>query len=168
MNKLKIVRKRLIPNEEIDISNDELLYLDNECFITRWLPIKPRKDIGWGLSCTRIKDGYKISAFYDKKGNFSCWYCDVIEVTFYPEENKFVVKDLLVDVVMFPNGEISILDLEELDEALNDGLISEKDKSYALSVLDKLLLLLPKNDFKDCMISSMNYTPPVDFCPEML
>jgi len=168
MDKLKIVRKRLIPNEEIDISSDELLYLDKDCFVTRWLPIKPRKDIGWGLSCTSINDGYKISAFFDKKGNFACWYCDVIEVVFYPQENKYVVKDLLVDVIMFPNGEIKILDLEELDEALKSGLISEKEKTYALSKLDKLLFLLPQNDFLVYMNKWMKYTPPVDFCPEML
>ena len=44
------IRKRFIPEEEVDISGDEVLYDDGALIVTRWLPIRARNDIGWGFS----------------------------------------------------------------------------------------------------------------------
>ena len=43
------IRKRFIPEEEVDISGDEVLYDDGALIVTRWLPIRARNDIGWGF-----------------------------------------------------------------------------------------------------------------------
>ena len=59
---IKMFRKRYIPNEVIDISNDEVLYMDDNVLVTKWLPIKPRKDIGRGLSFTFLKEGPILSS----------------------------------------------------------------------------------------------------------
>ena len=73
MKKLTVIRKRLIPFEEVDISGDEQLYFDGAVLITRWVPIKPRKDVGWGISHTWVDEGYKVSAVYDRAGKFKYW-----------------------------------------------------------------------------------------------
>ena len=39
------IRKRFIPEEEVDISGDEVLYDDGALIVTRWLPIRARNDI---------------------------------------------------------------------------------------------------------------------------
>jgi len=48
MKTLKIYRVRYIPMEEVDISGDEVLFLNDERMITRWDPINPRNDFAKG------------------------------------------------------------------------------------------------------------------------
>ena len=67
---MKMYRKRFIPNEIIDISSDEVLERNENIIVTRWKPIKPRQDIGGGISYTFLKRGYKISKIFDNNGEF--------------------------------------------------------------------------------------------------
>ena len=117
---MKIFRRRFIPNEIIDISGDEVVFRDDKKLITRWLPIKPRPDIGSGMSCIYFDKGIKISKIFDKSGNFKHWYCDIIKHEYIKKKDKYIVTDLLVDVVVYPDGHYEVLDLEELDEALKE------------------------------------------------
>ena len=60
MKEPKFYRIRYVPDETIDISGDELVYIDDRLWITKWVPIKPRKDFYKGISYTFFKEGYKI------------------------------------------------------------------------------------------------------------
>ena len=42
---MKIYRKRYIPNEVVDISNDKVLFLTDEIMVTEWIQINPRSDM---------------------------------------------------------------------------------------------------------------------------
>lgn len=42
---MRMLRKRFIPNEVIDISSDEILRRDDNLLVTKWLPIHPRGDV---------------------------------------------------------------------------------------------------------------------------
>lgn len=53
---IRLSEKRFIPDEEVDISGDEVLYDDGNLIVTRWLPIKARNDIGWGFSYIYIPE----------------------------------------------------------------------------------------------------------------
>lgn len=150
--KYTFIRKRLIPAEEVDISSDELLHCDGETIVTRWLPIKPRKDIGWGVSYTQVDKGYKISAIYDGAGMFKYWYVDIIETEYFPEEMKYVFTDLLVDVRICPGGEPEILDMDELEYAKKRGMLSENDYATALFVVDLVIDLYREGGFPDLML----------------
>jgi uncharacterized protein len=142
MNKPVILRKRYIPFETIDISGDELLFRDEDLLITKWKPIKPREDLSGGISFTFLKEGYKISKFFDKASNFLFWYCDIIEVNYEMDFNKLTLTDLLVDIKVFPDGHYRILDIDELSEALEKGLVSSGQVSKALHCLSKLLNII--------------------------
>lgn len=165
MEKLTVIRKRLIPFEEVDISGDEQLYFDGEVLLTRWFPIKPRKDIGWGISHTQAKEGYKVSAFYDRQGEFKYWYWDVIDAAFYPENNRLVVRDLLVDVVADAQFHVQILDREEVNEALALGLITDREVSYIEKVTDKILDMISLRSFPLREAAEGKYKPPEGFVP---
>ena len=145
---MKIFRKRFIPNEIVDISGDEVIFRNEEMLITRWLPIKPRPDIGSGMSCIYFDKGFKISKFFDKSGIFKHWYCDIIKHEYIKKEDKYIVIDLLVDVVIYPDGHYEVLDLEELDEALKENLISLEIKEEALDKLNSLLNIIEKGEFE--------------------
>ena len=147
---MKIFRKRYIPNEIVDISKDNVLLLTDELMVTEWLPIKPRGDIAYGKSYTLFNKGWKISQFLDENKNLICWYCDIIET--HVENDEYTITDLLVDIKIYPNGEYEILDLDELDEAVSHGLISEDKKEEALDKMNELLEIIKRGEFplKEC------------------
>lgn len=148
---MKIYRKRYIPNEIIDISGDKVESVNENLLITSWLPIHPRNDVAFGMSYTYLKKGWKISKFYDKDKNFLYWYCDIIDAQIKDEE--YILVDLLVDIKVYPDGKYEILDEEELDEALNEGLITKEQKEEALNKLNALLETIKKGEFppRECM-----------------
>ncbi len=73
------------------------------------------------------------------------WYCDIVDYQQGPEENSLLVLDLLADVVIYPDGKIRILDLDELSEAFEKRLITEKQLKKALLNLNDLLDALYEN-----------------------
>lgn len=148
---MKIYRKRYIPNEIIDISGDKVESVSEDLLVTSWLPIHPRNDVAFGMSYTYLKKGWKISKFYDKDKNFLYWYCDIIDAQIKDEE--YILVDLLVDIKVYPDGRYEILDEEELDEALNQGLITKEQKDEALNKLNALLETIKKGEFppKECI-----------------
>lgn len=154
MNKPTILRKRFIPFETVDISGDEMLFRDNNLIITRWKVIRPRTDIDRGVSFAFLKEGYKISRFYDPKGNFVYWYCDIIDVGYDNEKDTYTLTDLLVDVKIFPDGEVQILDVDEVADALQDNIITKEQACDSLRKLHKLLDMIysgafPPNEARD-------------------
>lgn len=146
---MKIYRKRYIPNEIVDISGDEVIYIDEEKLITSWTPIKPRGDIGKGMSCVYFNEGWKISKFYNLDGSFKFWYCDIIDYEYDKSEDTYIIKDLLVDVIVHEDGTYEILDEEELDQALQEGLITEEIKAEAIFKLNKLLENIKSQKFHE-------------------
>lgn len=148
---MKIYRKRYIPNEIIDISGDKVESVSEDLLVTSWLPIHPRNDVAFGMSYTYLKKGWKISKFYDKDKNFLYWYCDIIDAQIKDEE--YILVDLLVDIKVYPDGRYEILDEEELDEALNQGLITKEQKDEALNKLNALLETIKKGEFppRECI-----------------
>ena len=142
---MKIYRKRYIPNEIIDISGDEIVYRDEKLIVTKWLPIKPRTDVGSGVSYTMLDKGWKISKFYDHGGNLLYWYCDIIEHVL--KDDELTLIDLLVDVIIHEDGVYEVVDVEELDEALAAGLITEEQKVDALQKVSALTKLIDEKHF---------------------
>ena len=53
----------------------------------------------------------------------------------------------LADVIVYPDGFVRVVDLDELADAKRDGLISEEELQLALRHLDKLLTLIYKGAF---------------------
>ncbi len=147
---MKIYRKRYIPNEIVDISNDKVVSFEDDVLVTQWRPIHPRNDIAYGKSYTFLKKGWKISQFYNKNNEFLYWYCDIIEVKVKEDEYTFI--DLLVDVVVEPDGNYKIVDLDELDEAVKKGLIDEDKKKEALEKMNALVKQIESGHFppKEC------------------
>ena len=156
MHNLTILRKRYIPLEEVDISLDRVLIESEQLLVTKWIPIKPRGDFAWGISYVNFDEPYKISRFYDHKDGFLYWYCDIIQAERWVDEQtgqRFCrLNDLLVDVVMYPDGRIEVKDEEELDEAIASGLITAEQKAYALAAKEQLVARMENGSF-----------PPKDF-----
>ncbi len=157
MNKPSIFRTRYIPFETVDISSDELLFRDEELLITRWKAIKPRKDISGGISYTFLKEGIKISRFYDADKRFAYWYCDIIDVEYDNETDKYTLIDLLLDVKLMPDGTMKVLDADELAEALEKGLITQEQACSSLKKMDTILQQVYKGVFPPAICMEEKY-----------
>ncbi|MDF2523761.1 MAG: hypothetical protein K0R31_1402 [Clostridiales bacterium] len=147
MDKTTILRRRYIPDEIVDISNDEIQYRDEKLLVTKWNAIKPRADISGGISYALLDEGIKISRFYNSRDEFIYWYCDIIDVEYYPKEDKYIFNDLLVDVKIYPDSNVEVLDVDELAEAMQKGLITREQACRSLINLDKLLKMIYKGQF---------------------
>lgn len=147
MKKPKILRKRFIPNETVDITGDELLFRSEELLITKWKPIKPRSDVSRGVSYTFLKNGFKISKFFDTSGCFAYWYVDIIEVEYDADQDLYTLIDLLVDVKLTDDVNFKVLDAAELAEAIEKGFISCEQACSSLRTLDKVLNMIYEGNF---------------------
>jgi predicted RNA-binding protein associated with RNAse of E/G family len=68
----------------------------------------------------------------DKKYQPSVWYVDVIENTEYDDDGMLVYIDKYLDIIFFPEGEISVSDMDELEEAYDTGDINKEQYEAAL------------------------------------
>ncbi|MCD7746352.1 MAG: DUF402 domain-containing protein [Lachnospiraceae bacterium] len=147
MNEIRLYRKRIIPDECLLLDDDIILYADNEVIITKWHTIHPKKTLHHGYSCYFMERGYKVSKFYDHEDNLISWYCDIIEYEYKESENAYIFTDLLVDVIVYPDGFVRVVDLDELADAVRDHLITPEQMQRALRRTDKLLSVIYKGAF---------------------
>ncbi len=139
MDDLVIYRKRLIPEECIHLKNDTLLHRDDDVVVTGWKAIHPRPDLDHGASVYYLKEGYKVSRFCGADSSLLYWYCDIVDCSFSPDGRILTTTDLLADVVIYPDGSVRVVDLDELAEAFEQGKLDATLLSKALRSLDKLL-----------------------------
>lgn len=144
---IQLYRRRFIPDELKLLANDKILYLDDDLIITSWTTLKPRSDFASGVSAYYRREGFKISRHYGADGNFTRWYCDIIAESI--NGNDIIFSDLLIDVVIFPDGTVRVVDLDEAADALEQGLITAPMLMQALRSADKLLTYIHQNKFSE-------------------
>ena len=142
MQKLKLYRKRFIPNETIELKNDMILRADDSIIVTKWKTINPRTDFDHGVSCYFLQPGWKISKFFDKSGYCVYTYCEIIDSSYKKEENSILITDLLVDIIVYNNGQVKVVDIGEIAAALESGLIDVSLAAKALRRADGLLSII--------------------------
>jgi hypothetical protein len=165
-DKIILFRRRFIPNELTCLKDDEILAYNDEKIVTRWDSLKPRTDFAGGLSTYYRKKGIKISKIIDNEGNFLHWYCDIVtecgEEALDVDHNcklrngayeyllsgglsgvkPIVYQDLLIDIIVNPNGLIEVADMDELAEAQKTGLITPEMTDKALRTAESYLHVL--------------------------
>lgn len=134
-----LYRRRLIPEECTLLKGDTILLNEPGLLVTGWHALKPRKDLHHGFSCYYFEEGYKISRFYDHDNQLLYHYCDIITHNVDTETNSITVTDLLADVIIYPDGTIKVVDIGEIPDAIERGLLSSEDLIPALRSLDRLL-----------------------------
>ena len=110
----QLYRKRLIPLECVQLKDDVILECDDEVILTKWSALKPKKDLHHGYSCYFRNKGYKVSKFYTADNTLMYWYCDIVDFDYNEETNELVVTDLLADVIVYPDGYVKVVDIDEL------------------------------------------------------
>ena len=147
MELLKLYRKRIIPEQMILLKDDRIERSDDEMIITSWNTLNPKTEFSHGCSCYFLKQGLKVSKFYRSDDSLLYWYCDIVDYEFDKKTKSLTVTDLLADVIIYPDGHYKVVDLDELAEALERGLITAETMSYTLRRLNDLLTILYRDRF---------------------
>ena len=134
-----LYRKRLIPDECVRLDDDKVIYRDDDIIVTKWKALHPKPRLDHGYSCYFLKRNYKVSKFLFSDDSLIYWYCDIIDYTHDEADDSYIFRDLLADVIVFPDGFVKVIDLDEFEEALDRSLITETDVRMALKTLDNLL-----------------------------
>lgn len=147
MDSLKLYRKRIIPSECLLLKGDKIESADEETIVTSWTTINPKQEFSHGCSCYFLKHGFKVSKFYRHDNSLLYWYCDIVDFEKNEEENSLTVTDLLADVILYPDGRIQVVDLDELADAMDKGLITPELMSTCLRRLNELLSIIYRDKF---------------------
>lgn len=152
-----LFRKRLIPDECICLKDDKIVCFseENHVMVTKWHALKPRSDLHHGYSAYFWNEGFKLSKFYQEDGSLLYWYCDIIDVQ-YPADvlsdtgspSRFIATDLLADVIIYPDGFVKVVDLDELAQAFENGILSPELLKTSLYRLNRLLNLIYSGELK--------------------
>ncbi len=134
-----LYRKRLIPDECVRLDDDVVIYRDEDIIVTRWKALHPKPKLDHGYSCYFLKKNYKVSKFLFNDESLIYWYCDIVDHTYDEATDTYVFRDLLADVIVFPDGFVKVVDLDEFEEALEKELLTGLDIRHALLALDSLL-----------------------------
>lgn len=135
----KLYRKRYMPDEIVYLKDDIILYQGENVMVTKWDVLHPKAKFSHGVSCYYMDKGWKISKFLNKNDELVYYYCDIIDTTYNQEENFYVFTDLLADVIIYEDGFVKVVDLGEIAEALEEGIITDREAKLSLSRLDALL-----------------------------
>lgn len=142
-----LYRRRIIPDECVLLKDDIILTCDENRIITSWNALHPKKDLHHGMSCYFLKDGFKVSKFCREDDSLLYWYCDIVDFNYHSVDNSLIVTDLLADVIIYPDGFVKVVDLDELVTALESRSISLDTLKSALMRLDKLLKIIYSGQF---------------------
>ncbi len=143
-----LYRKRIIPDECVKLKDDVILYMDKDVLLTKWQTLKPRSDFHHGYSLYMLGEGIKVSKFLREDDSLYYWYCDIVEYSEDKEDNSMTVTDLLVDITIDEDGRIDVLDVDELSEAYERGLITDEQFHRSVKRLGNLLNTIHEGSFE--------------------
>ncbi|MCL2051372.1 MAG: DUF402 domain-containing protein [Lachnospiraceae bacterium] len=138
-----LYRRRIIPNECVELKDDVILSSDDDIILTSWNALKPKIELHHGLSCYFLKEGIKLSKFYREDNSLICFYVDIVEYHYENHlktgRNALTSLDLLVDIIIYPDGFVKVVDLDELALAIEENLLDGEKLKKCLRTVDKVL-----------------------------
>lgn len=86
-----------------------------------------------------IDENYALTTMINNEGKVVQWYFDITNKNMVDSNGNPYFEDLYLDIVVLPDGEVSLLDEDELIEAYKKGIITESQKNLAYKVANRLL-----------------------------
>lgn len=99
---------------------------------------------------------YVLLAAFDAQGELVQWYIDVVGGMGIDERGIPWYYDLYLDIVIAPTGETLLLDVDELDEALERKEVSQDEYNFAWREANTLLTALEEDMFPLLWLSEMH------------
>lgn len=149
MKQVRLFRRRFLPDEITELKDDVILSLSDDIILTKWNVLKPRKDIAYGVSAYFIKLGVKVSKVYNATHELVYWYCDIVEPDIDTDTQTYTFNDLLIDVLVYPDGRVEVVDMDEFADVVEKKIISPEISIAALRKTDNLLHLIYSGRFSE-------------------
>lgn len=143
-----LFRKRLIPAECICLKDDLIIHMEQDKIITRWETFRPKPEFSHGTSYYVLNQGWKISKFFKQDNTLAYIYCDIIDTSYDKDSDTYIFTDLLADVII-KDGQVHVVDLDELADACSEGLISNEMLVSSLHKLNNLLTVIYDGSFEE-------------------
>ena len=89
----------------------------------------------------------KVSKIFNENGTLVYWYCDIIETIYNNKTNSFTFNDLLIDILIYPDGHVEVVDMDEFADAMESGILSNSTIAAALRNADSLLKTIYSGNF---------------------
>jgi len=147
MKQVRLFRKRFLPDETTELKDDKILSISQNMLLTCWEVLKPRNDIANGISAYFFDLGVKVSKVFNADRQLVYWYCDIIEPQINEEEGTYVFCDLLIDVLVYPDSQVKVVDLDEFADMVEKNVLSSSLSIKALRRTDHLLQLIYSGRF---------------------
>ena len=148
----------------IQIVNTELngivsvLYIDDVSNVSRWeYPDKTITVCEAGMKWLEIlpyDENYLITAMLNSDDVIDVWYIDIFAGYGFDSDQVAYYDDLYLDLIVRPNGDIKIDDMDELEDAFANKIITKELFDLALLTQAKLENGILRNISKlnnDCM-----------------
>ncbi len=91
---------------------------------------------------------YWITAMYNEKKEIVQYYIDITEKNVINDYENSCFYDIFLDIVLLPDGEIFLLDEDELKKALDDKIITKVQYDRAYSEANRIIKII-SNDYAD-------------------
>ena len=111
--------------EKLVVGDDNIVILDDGF---KWLEMYPENN-----------KNIAISICINAKNEIMEWYFDIAKDSSVTEEGVPYIDDLYLDVILSPDGEIRIIDQDELQDALDNKDITKEDFELAYTVAYELI-----------------------------
>lgn len=86
-----------------------------------------------------VERNWCITTMFDENNNIIQWYFDITKQNNIDMYGQPFYDDLYLDIVVFPSGEIVLLDEDELREPLEKGDITEVDFDLAYNMANQIM-----------------------------
>ncbi|MBO0796621.1 MAG: DUF402 domain-containing protein [Ktedonobacteraceae bacterium] len=90
---------------------------------------------------------HALTAVLDTQENLARLYIDICKRWYLDEQGELFYDDLYLDIDVSPAGEVTLLDVDELEEALRKGDVSSLDYELAWREADRLLTAIEQDMF---------------------
>ncbi|MEG2488660.1 DUF402 domain-containing protein, partial [Anaerorhabdus sp.] len=121
-------------------------------------PSKCIADNGYSWLQVARKDSHVwITAMFNENDELLECYFDITNKNIILPDGESSFEDLYLDVVFFPNGQIDLLDEDELEDACVNGVITQQQVESAYNTANILM---------DWLKKSTNQQILIDFCKE--
>ncbi len=96
-------------------------------------------------------ENHSVILMMDENLNMVQWYFDISLENALDEDGNAYIRDLYLDLILYPDGGILVEDEDEIQEALESGDISREEYDLAYAELERLQGCLRENlqEFKE-------------------
>ena len=105
-----------------------------------------------------LNENFAITTMFNKNGEIVQWYIDITYENGVEKGEPYMV-DLFLDIVVLPTGEVIEKDKDEIEEALQNNLITKAQYELAYETFHRVLNQIQEGTFKyfDLSLKHHNY-----------